>query len=202
MRNANPCGRRTACIASLRKSHGVFREGAKTFHALYVGEHPQQPAGRYGKDGGKRDSADTSALASAVASPESQTGNLESGMSSAEPLMANMRRNVDYMKRTIDSAVNAAATAKTRADNFPITPVLSAEAWRRLSLPTFRKIFDFNFPRLVGRRQNLSVGDNEEPRTLSVARAVGVVENREFRALAGHVREAEVLPVVGMSGFI
>lgn len=44
-----------------------------------------------------------------------------------EPLMANMRRNVDYMKRTIDSAVNAAATAKTRADNFPITPVLSAE---------------------------------------------------------------------------
>ena len=53
-----------------------FSGSLGNFYAFYVGEHPQQPAGRYGKDGGKRDSADTSALASAVASFESRMGNL------------------------------------------------------------------------------------------------------------------------------
>lgn len=76
---------------------------------------PQGPAGGgggtqgpQGPKGDKGDSADTSALASAVASLESRMGNIEGRMSSAESIMASMRQNVDYVKRTIDSAVNVA----------------------------------------------------------------------------------------------
>lgn len=64
--------------------------------------------GPQGPRGEKGDSADTSALASAVASLESRMDNIESRMSSAESIMASMRQNVDYVKRTIDSAVNVA----------------------------------------------------------------------------------------------
>ena len=69
---------------------------------------PQGIQGERGVKGDKGDSADISALAATVASLESRMANVEGRISSNESAIVNMRQDVDYVKRTINSAVNVA----------------------------------------------------------------------------------------------
>lgn len=69
---------------------------------------PQGAQGIQGERGEKGDSADTSALAATVASLESRMANVEGRVSNNESTIVNMRQDVDYVKQTINSAVNVA----------------------------------------------------------------------------------------------
>lgn len=69
---------------------------------------PQGAQGIQGERGEKGDSADTSALAASIVSLESRMANVEGRISSNESAIVNMRQDVDYVKQTINSAVNVA----------------------------------------------------------------------------------------------
>lgn len=69
---------------------------------------PQGPQGIQGPKGDKGDSGDVSAISASLASLESRMANAEGRISANENAILNMRQDIDYVKRTIDSAVNVA----------------------------------------------------------------------------------------------
>ena len=69
---------------------------------------PQGPQGIQGPKGDKGDAGDVSAISASLASLESRMVNAEGRISANENAILNMRQDIDYVKRTIDSAVNVA----------------------------------------------------------------------------------------------
>lgn len=69
---------------------------------------PQGPQGIQGPKGDKGDAGDVSAISASLASLESRMANAEGRISTNENAILNMRQDIDYVKRTIDSAVNVA----------------------------------------------------------------------------------------------
>ena len=69
---------------------------------------PQGPQGIQGPKGDKGDAGDVSAISASLASLESRMANAEGRISANETAILNMRQDIDYVKRTIDSAVNVA----------------------------------------------------------------------------------------------